>query len=86
MLSSLSQNTYALGGAGKEALLAALPEDLAVPEDLCLCLIDAARFDDPAQTRLLSEVTAHVGETGQYPIYVLTRADRAPALRSLCPL
>lgn len=83
MLSSLSQNTYALGGAGKEALLAALPEDLAVPEDLCLCLIDAARFDDPAQTRLLSEVTAHVGETGQYPIYVLTRADRAPALRSL---
>ena len=83
MQPSLSASVYALAGAGKAALLEVLPENLSFPENLCLILVDAERPDDPAQVNLLSEATAHARENGQYPVFVLTRAEKAPALRAV---
>lgn len=83
MQPSVSASVYALAGAGKAALLEVLPENLSFPENLCLILADAERPDDPAQVNLLSEATAHARENGQYPVFVLTKAEKAPTLRSV---
>ena len=83
MQSSLSASVYALAGAGKAALLEVLPENLSFPENLCLILVDAERPEGPAQVNLLSEATTHARENGQYPVFVLTKAEKAPALRSV---
>ncbi|MBQ5468370.1 MAG: hypothetical protein IIT62_05635, partial [Oscillospiraceae bacterium] len=79
---SLSASVFALSGAGKEALLEVLPESLALTDSRCLCLIDAERLEDGAQSNLLSEVTRHARERRMTPIFVLTKADRLPALRA----
>ena len=79
---SLSASVFALSGAGKEALLDVLPESLVLTDSRCLCLIDAERLEDGVQSNLLSEVTRHARERRMTPIFVLTKADRLPALRA----
>ena len=82
MNTSLSASVYALNGAGKTTLLNILPEDLTLPSDACVCLVDAQRLEDAAQKTLLAQVADHAGQNGLTPIFVLVKADCLPALRS----
>lgn len=82
MNASLSASVYALSGAGKSVLLELLPETLRLPDGLCICLVDAERLEDGAQKNLISQVAAQTLEGGPVPLFVLTKADRLPALRS----
>lgn len=82
MNASLSASVYALSGAGKTVLLELLPDTLRLPEDVCLCLVDAERLEDGAQKNLVAQVAAQTRAGGPAPIFVLTKADRLPGLRS----
>lgn len=83
MNASLSASVYALSGAGKSVLLELLPETLRLPDGLCICLVDAERLEDGAQKNLISQVANQTLEGGPVPLFVLTKADRLPALRSV---
>ncbi|MBQ1410463.1 MAG: hypothetical protein IIY94_04215 [Oscillospiraceae bacterium] len=54
----LENLTLAIPGAGRRALLAALPDGMRGPKQLRLCILDATRMDAPAQLALMDELAA----------------------------
>ena len=78
-MASLKELTVGIPGAGRRTLLSVLPEEMELPENLRLCVLDASRSDSPAQLALLDQLAA---EPGLEPIFVLNKADLINGLRT----
>ena len=78
-MASLKELTVGIPGAGRRTLLSVLPEEMELPDNLRLCVLDASRSDSPAQLALLDQLAA---EPGLEPIFVLNKADLINGLRT----